>query len=151
MSGTAARFYDALGVQDWTTMGRLYAPQARFRDPVFVDLDADRTRAMWHMLLSRARDFSCSATVEEDDRFARVIWVARYVFSATGRPVVNRVYTEMELGADRILRQVDRFNFWRWSRQAFGPLGWALGWTPMFRGKVRREAAANLAKFMQRN
>ncbi len=146
----AQRFYDAFAVGDWGTMARLYAPQATFSDPVFPHLTADQTRAMWGMLLSRAVDMECSSSVEETNDRARVIWVARYTFSGTGRPVVNRVYTEMELGAGMILRQVDRFSFWRWSRQALGPIGWTLGWTPFLRAGVRRQAAENLAKYMQR-
>ena len=39
-------------------------------------------------------------------------------------------------------------NFWRWSRQALGPIGMLLGWSPMVRGKVRAQAARALDQYM---
>ena len=37
---------------------------------------------------------------------------------------------------------------WRWSRQALGMAGVLLGWTPWLHGKVRRDAARALERFM---
>ena len=42
----------------------------------------------------------------------------------------------------------DRFNFWRWSRQALGLPGVLLGWSPSLKRKVRSTAAENLKKFL---
>jgi len=44
----------------------------------------------------------------------------------------------------------DTFDFWRWSRQALGPTGLMLGWTPLLRNKVRSRAASNLATFVSK-
>ena len=46
-----------------------------------------------------------------------------------------------------IVEHRDRFDFWRWSRQALGAPGLLLGWTPMLRNKVRAQAATKLALF----
>jgi len=48
----------------------------------------------------------------------------------------------------RIAAHVDRFSFWRWSRQALGASGLLLGWTPIIQGAVRRQARAGLDKFL---
>ena len=50
-----------------------------------------------------------------------------------------------------IASQRDRFDFWRWSRQALGAPGLLLGWSPMLKKKVRATAAANLQAFLARN
>ena len=143
-------FYDAFALGDWHTMSLLYAQHATFSDPVFPNLNADEVRAMWHMLLSRAADLSLNYNIDaESDDGARVVWVARYTFGATGRPVTNRIVTEMRFAAGRIVHQVDRFNFWRWSRQALGLPGLLLGWTPMLRARVSQKAISGLHKFMQ--
>ncbi len=42
----------------------------------------------------------------------------------------------------------DSFSFYAWARQALGPAGIALGWTPMVRNKVRREARRGLDEFV---
>ena len=148
--GEAERFYDAFALGDWHTMGMTYAQHATFSDPVFPLLGVDEVRAMWQMLLPHAPDLSVNYNVvSESDDGARVVWIARYTFGQTGRPVTNRVVSEMRFAAGRIVRQVDRFNLWRWSRQALGLQGWLFGWTPMLRDRVRKQAASALRKFVQ--
>jgi len=46
-----------------------------------------------------------------------------------------------------IVEHHDEFSFHRWARQALGPVGLVLGWTPIVRGAVRRKAAARLEEF----
>ena len=74
---------------------------------------------------------------------------ARYTFSATGRKVLNRIDASFEFRDGLIVRHIDRFDFWRWSRQALGTPGLLLGWTGFLRGKVRAKAAASLAAFVR--
>ena len=146
--GVAERFYEAFMVRDFYTMGLLYASHATFSDPVFPLLNATGTRLMWHMLLSRAEDLGVEAKIVEDGATrARVDWVAYYTFSGTGRPVVNRIHTEMAITAGKIVRQVDTFSLWRWSGQALGARGLLLGWTPVVKNKIRAQAARSLRQF----
>ena len=42
----------------------------------------------------------------------------------------------------------DEFGFHRWARQALGPPGLLLGWTPIVQGSVRKRARARLDEFM---
>ncbi|HEY8867627.1 MAG TPA: hypothetical protein VIM22_11870 [Solirubrobacteraceae bacterium] len=42
----------------------------------------------------------------------------------------------------------DDFGFYRWARQALGPPGQLLGWTPLIRGSVRKRARAALDEFI---
>lgn len=147
----AQRFYDALTVRDWYTMGLLYAEHATFSDPVFPLLNAKGTRLMWQMLLSRAEDFGVEVDVLEDSPSqARVNWVASYTFSGTGRPVKNHVRSEMKLVAGKIVHQQDTFSLWRWSAQALGGKGTLLGWTPLVRNKIRAQASASLRDFARK-
>lgn len=147
----AQRFYEAFRLGDYHTMGQLYAPDARFSDPVFPLLSGPEAALMWKMLLKRAGDeLTVSAQVEEGPGHARIVWVARYPFGPDRRTVVNRVVTEMDIVAGKIVRQVDRFSFWRWSRQALGWRGWLLGWSPWLRRRVQASAAAALRQFANR-
>jgi ketosteroid isomerase-like protein len=152
MTGVADRFYAAFAARDWRTMGSLYADDARFTDPAFVDLDAAEVRAMWRMLISRGADLALEYRVlDETAVSAAVHWTARYTFSQSGRKVVNEIDAEMTLRDGAIVRHVDRFDFHRWARQALGAPGWLLGWTPLFRRKVQAKARAGLRQFMQRH
>jgi ketosteroid isomerase-like protein len=147
----AARFYTALAARDWRTMGALYADDARFSDPAFVDLDAREVRGMWRMLVARGTDLRVEHQVlNENADEAQVRWTATYTFSQTGRPVVNDVTAAMKLRAGKITEHLDVFDFHRWSRQALGTPGLLLGWTPFFQRTVQARARAGLRQFMQK-
>jgi hypothetical protein len=142
---TIERFYAAFDACDGDTMAACYAPGAHFSDPVFTDLNGDEPGAMWRMLTSQARELRVELLEHTADS-AR--WRAHYTFSQTGRPVTNDVRATFRFDADGLIADHrDEFSFHRWARQALGPPGLLLGWTPMLRGKVRRSAAASLERF----
>jgi len=99
------------------------------------------------MLTGRAEDLQIELP-EQDANSAH--WIARYTFTQTGRKVVNDVRATFVIEGELIRDHVDEFSFWTWSRQALGPTGLALGWTPLVRGKVGRTARAGLDQFMRR-
>jgi ketosteroid isomerase-like protein len=144
----AERFYAAFARRDHATMAACYAPGARFSDPVFPALRGERIGLMWRMLCERGTDLRVEWTVLQspDDR-ALVAWQAWYTFRATGRPVHNRITATMTLEHGLIRRHRDDFAFHRWAAQALGWKGWLLGWTPLVRNAVRREAARALEQF----
>ncbi len=150
------RFYTAFAALDADTMQACYARDASFRDEAFTLQGADEVGAMWRMLCgatqAKGRDvwrleFS---GIEADAATGRAHWEAHYRFSATGRMVHNVIDGSFRFRDGLIAEHVDRFDFWRWSRQALGAPGLLLGWSPMLRNKVRATAAGNLARFRQR-
>jgi len=146
----ADRFYQAFAQRDWRAMQACYHPQVQFSDPVFTDLRGPMAGAMWHMLCERGADLRVEHrdVVEQGDT-VRAHWEAWYTFSATGRKVHNVIDATMTLQDGRIVRHVDDFDFWRWSRQALGVPGVLLGWTPIVRDKVRAQAAKGLEAFVR--
>jgi ketosteroid isomerase-like protein len=145
------RFYAAFARRDAKAMASCYAPDATFRDPVFGQLDAAETTAMWRMLIGRAPDLKVElAEHDADESQGSARWIARYTFASTGRPVVNEVQATFKFRDSRIVEHVDRFPFWRWSRQALGPAGVIMGWSPSLRLRLRRDARAGLAAAMQK-
>jgi ketosteroid isomerase-like protein len=143
------RFYEAFAKRDAETMATCYAPNVRFTDPVFRELVGDRASGMWRMLTGRAHDLKVEASgFRADDREGSAHWEAHYTFSATGRKVHNVIDARFEFAEGLITRHVDTFDFWRWSRQALGPMGMVLGWSPIVRNKVCTNAAKGLDVFM---
>lgn len=141
-------FYAAFGRQDGAEMATAYHDDATFSDPVFPDLDADGVRAMWTMLTSQAADLRVEASgIAVNDETGQARWDAWYTFSKTGRKVHNVIDARFEFRDGLIVRHVDSFSFWRWSRQALGVPGLLLGWTPFLQKKVQQTAAAGLAKW----
>lgn len=149
---TLRRLYHALDDRDGAAMAACYATDATFRDPVFPDLKGPEVGGMWRMLCSGATDLKAQLDhALADSDAASGQWTATYTFSRTGRPVRNVGTANFAMRDGLILHHVDSWSFWRWSRQALGPAGWLLGWTPFLRRKVQADAQARLQRFMAEN
>lgn len=146
-----ARFYQAFQRRDVAAMGACYASDVRFSDPVFTDLRGDQARAMWAMLCARGKDLRLeySAVTAEGDR-GSAHWEAWYTFSATGRPVHNVIDATFTFRSGLIATHTDRFDLYRWSRQALGVKGTLLGWTPIVQRAIRRQAMRGLGAWIAR-
>ena len=152
---TLQRFYTAFGQLDHATMQACYAPDASFDDEAFSLRGREQIGGMWRMLATATRKNGAghwkleSSGIEADDRSGRAHWEAHYLFSATGRKVHNIIDGTFTFTPEGLIAtHRDRFNFWRWSRQALGTPGLLLGWSPSLKRKVRSTAAGNLAKFL---
>ena len=144
-------FYAAFARRDAEAMARCYHPDVLFSDAVFPALRGGDAADMWRMLLARAADLE--VTLDEanaDAAGGRARWTARYTFTRTGRPVVNRVEGWFAFREGLISRHYDRFSFYRWARQAFGLPGTLLGWFGPFKWKVRHDAKRALERFQDR-
>jgi ketosteroid isomerase-like protein len=143
------RFYAAFNAHDGDTMAACYAPDARFSDPVFPDLRGSEPGAMWRMLTTGADDLRVELLQREAaETTGSARWVAYYTFSKTGRKVENRIEASFRFADGLIAQHRDEFGFYRWARQALGPPGLLLGWTPLLRAVVRRQTRKMLAEFI---
>ena len=141
MSGDAAanealinRFYEAFARTDGDAMAACYT--------------ADEVRSMWRMLCERATDLEVEhSKVHADDEQGSAHWDASYTFS-TGRHVLNRIDASFVFQDGLISEHRDRFDLYAWARQAIGPVGVLLGWTPMIQGRIRAQARQGLEEFM---
>jgi uncharacterized protein len=143
------RFYGAFSERDGAAMAACYGPDVSFSDPVFPELRGAEAGAMWRMLTARATDLRVELVEREaSDQRGSARWQARYTFTQTGRPVVNDVRAAFRFADGLIIEHRDEFDFYRWARQALGPTGLILGWTPLVRSAVRRRARAGLDEFL---
>ena len=154
-SGSAAnaalinRFYEAFARRDHETMASCYTADATFSDAVFRDLRGDEVTAMWRMLCVRGTDLTLTHSgVAADGKHGSAHWDADYTFSATGRPVHNSIDASFTFRDGLIAEHVDSFDLWKWTRQALGPVGVLLGWSPPVQGKVRAQAREALDEFI---
>ena len=142
------RFYADFARRDHRAMAAAYAPHARFSDPVFTCLSGPRIGTMWRMLCERATDLRIDGgTVTADAGGVRTTWQAWYTYSSTGRTVHNRIDASFVIEDGLIVRHDDRFDLYRWARQALGMKGVLLGWSPLVQGAIRKQAARSLERF----
>jgi ketosteroid isomerase-like protein len=149
-------FYGAFARLDAMAMAQCYAPDASFEDPVFTLQGRHEIAGMWSMLCDAVRRDGMADWSLTHERVSAVAglgvahWTARYRFSATGRLVENHIDARLRFdAAGRIVEHRDSFDFWRWSRQALGIAGLALGWTPYLQGKVRAQARRRLDRHLR--
>ncbi len=147
---TINRFYESFRSLDAEGMCACYHPDIVFSDPVFGVLSGKEAMGMWRMLCARAKELKISFSgVKAEGANGSAHWEAHYIFSQTGRSVHNAIDASFTFQDDKIVRHVDRFNLWKWTRMALGPAGVLLGWTPVVRVKVRKEARRGLEAFLK--
>lgn len=147
-SALITRFYEAFQRLDAEAMIACYTDDIVFSDPAFGTLRGRDAGDMWRMLASRAKNFSLTFdNVNSNERSGGAHWVATYLFSQTGRTVVNDIQARFLFRDGKICEHYDHFDLWRWSRQALGAKGLLLGWTPLVQSKVNQQALRGLRAF----
>ncbi len=145
-------FYNSFQSLDGKGMVRCYHPDIRFSDPVFPELHGKEASFMWKMLCSQAKDFELRfGNIHCEENRGSADWEAIYTFSTTGRRVHNTIKANFVFHESKIIVHQDSFNFWNWSRMALGPVGVLLGWSPLLRNTVRKQAAGNLKRYMDKH
>lgn len=144
-------FYTAFQNGDKEKMVSYYHPYAEFEDPAFGKLYGEQVQNMWRLLIDRSKgqlniQFS-NIRASGTKVFAH--WEAQYLFSQTGRQVHNKIDAEFEFADGKIIKHIDRFDFWKWSSMALGTPGILLGWTPIVKNKVRKQCLYLLDNYKQ--
>lgn len=148
-------FYTAFARLDSDAMQACYTEDAQFDDEVFSLRGRRQVAGMWRMLCQATQAKGSDVwklqyrDVRADAGGGQAHWDAHYRFSSTGRIVDNSIDARFTFNPQgQITSHRDRFDFWAWSRQALGAPGYLLGWTPLLRAKVRRQAGKTLARFL---
>ncbi|MFC4585527.1 nuclear transport factor 2 family protein [Sphaerisporangium corydalis] len=148
------KFYDAFALGDTDAMSRCYHPDVSFGDPVFRELEGrERVMGMWRMLLAGNRAIEVETRdIAADNHSGTAHWTARYVFSRTGRRVVNEVDAQFRFDDGLIVRHHDEFDFRHWSRMALGrPTSLMLALVPALRRRLRDQARGGLEEYLRSN
>lgn len=145
-------FYTSLQSLDAQGMCACYHPDVIFTDPAFGRLEGVRACAMWEMLCELAPDLNITFdNIQADDRAGSAHWEAWYSFGKERRKVHNIIEASFVFQDGLVIEHTDRFDLWRWSRMALGPMGVLLGWAPFVQGGIRKNALAGLAKYLAKH
>lgn len=145
-------FYTSFAKGDAEGMISCYDNAIQFKDPAFGALKGEDAKNMWRMLLSRNKGniHLTFSNVKADEKTGSANWVAEYVFSATGRKVINVISAEFEFANGKIIKHTDTFDIYKWAKQAFGLKGYLLGWTGYMQHKIQQQANASLKKYTEK-
>lgn len=112
-----SQFYEAFARKDVEAMGKLYAPNVKFKDALFQFGDAASTTKMWRKLFSL--DPNAKLQFKLDSVQGDVVkghWVGDYTVS--GRPVHNETPTTLRVVDGKIVEHHDDWSWDRWAPQA---------------------------------
>lgn len=145
-------FYASFAKGDAEGMVSCYDNAIQFKDPAFGALKGEDAKNMWRMLLSRNKGniHLTFSNVKADDKTGSANWVTEYVFSATGRKVINVISAEFEFANGKIIKHTDTFDIYKWAKQAFGFKGYLLGWTSFMQNKIQQQANISLKKYTEK-
>ena len=145
------QFFTSFKKLDATAMNACYSHDIAFYDPMFDLLRGDEVRAMWAMLCKNAKDFSLEfdSIKNLEDGYYNTNWKATYLFSKTGKKVVNICTAHMKIEHGLIIEHSDAWSLHKWAAQALGFMGNALGWAGFFRRRIKNDAKRSLLHFME--
>jgi ketosteroid isomerase-like protein len=145
-------FYTSFAKGDAEGMVSCYDDAIQFKDPAFGALKGDAAKNMWRMLLSRNKGniHLTFSNVKATEKTGSANWVAEYVFSATGRKVINVISAEFEFADGKIIKHTDTFDIYKWTKQALGLKGYLLGWTAFMQNKIQQQSGALLKKYSEK-
>lgn len=140
------RFFEALRRADDAVINACYHPQISYSDPLFEDLRGARVALRWRLLLREAQSFSLEhELVFADERKVQVQWTVDYALK--GKKIRLPILSTLAIWDNLIVRQVDEYEFWQYSRQAQGFAGLLLGGIEPFQQLVKRRARSDLERF----
>jgi ketosteroid isomerase-like protein len=142
-------FYTAFATGDAEGMVACYHTDIQFKDPAFGALNKDDAKNMWRMLISRSKGAIKISfdSVQANEKTGSANWKAEYIFSQTGRKVINIISAHFEFKDGKIYKHTDDFNIWKWTRQAMGWKGYVLGWTFFMQKKIQQQSGLLLKKY----
>jgi ketosteroid isomerase-like protein len=150
MSNIVEEFYQAFSDLDAEKMAACYHDDICFADPAFGQLQGERARNMWRMLVEsqKGKDFKVFAKdIVCDGQTGSATWEAHYTFGSSGRPVHNIIQAKFKIQDSKIISHLDDFNLHRWAGQAMGFSGMIIGWTSFFRTRLLKQTSTLLDRY----
>lgn len=145
-------FYKAFAAGNTEAMVDCYHSNIQFQDPAFGVLKNEDAKNMWRMLIERSKGQIkiLYSNISANENTGRANWTAEYMFTQTGRKVINVITAEFEFADGKIIRHTDTFDLYKWSKQALGLKGHLLGWTSFMRKQIQQQSGKLLKNYTEK-
>lgn len=126
-----------------------YHKNVVYDDVGFGKQKGENAKAVWQFLIENV-DKNAVITFSNIQTFAttgQVNWSTTYYFGK--RKIKNNITATFRFQDDKIIYHKDDYSLWKWSQQAFGILGYLIGWSPVFHWLIRWQMQQNLRTFIE--
>lgn len=139
----------AYGNKDYPAIAKCYHQDVRFIDPIFGHIKGQNVFSMWKTLINNNNGKLKIKAIEilTTDYLGSAKWIITYKHSKTNRQIVNVITSNFHFKDGLIIKHVDDFDIWKWSKQAFGFSGYLFGWTGYMQQKLHDNALDTLRNF----
>jgi len=143
---TLVKLYSAFANADASTMSECYHPNITFYDPIFGLLKGENVSQMWKMLIEHNKGGIKidTSNIKAGEHIGSVQWTASYSYSKANRKVINSIQAQFYFQNGLIIKHMDHYDVWKWSKQALGITGVLFGWTGYMQKKIQEKAISSL-------
>lgn len=141
------RFYTALASRDIDTMLSCYHENVIYNDVGFGIQKGENAGTVWRFLIENG-DKNAIINVSDiqiSETKGQAIWTAKYTFGQ--RKIKNKITANFQFKNGKIIYHKDDYDLWKWSQQAFGLVGYLIGWSPLFRWLIRWQMQRLLSNY----
>ena len=142
-------FFIAFTNHDVETMLSYYHKDIIYDDIGFGKQKGENAKAVWYFLLGKV-DKNAVITfsnIQITKNKGQVNWTTKYTFGK--RKIINQVTATFHFKDGKIIYHKDDYSLWKWSQQAFGIVGYLIGWSWLFSWFIRWQMQQLLRNFIK--
>ena len=145
------QFYTALSNRDIKALSNCYHEEVVYSDVGFGIQKGKDAKLVWQFLMNNVdENFMVTfSDIQANETRGSANWVAKYQFNQ--RNIENQITATFQFQNGKIIYHKDKYSLWKWSQQAFGFLGYLIGWLPLFRWLVRWQMQRTLLDYKNRS
>lgn len=130
-------FFTAFAKKDLNTMLDCYHENVIYDDVGFGKQKGENAKTVWRFLIKKV-DANAQITfsnIQVSKDKGQANWVTKYTFNQ--QKITNKITSTFYFQDGKIIYHKDNYSLWKWSQQAYGFIGYLIGWSPIFHWLVR--------------
>lgn len=141
-------FFRSLKSKNFIQLADCYAKNATFTNPVYISLNKTLTVAMFNMYIRNAENLRLDfKNITADHHSGSAEWLITYTTAKKNKVVIKYLKSHFTFKNEKIVKQVDDFNFYNYIRQIKGATGFMFGWARLYKTSVQNSAMKELIRF----
>lgn len=138
-------FFTAFAKKDLNTMLDCYHKNVIYDDVGFGQQKGEKAKAVWRFLIQNVGENAVISfsDIQTFNNTGYANWTTTYPFGK--RIITNNIKATFHFKDGKIIFHKDEYSLWKWSQQAFGIIGYLIGWSPIFRWLIRWQMKKKIA------